>query len=57
VARDSEQHCVCSRGVKGVQANSSVNLWAKFPAPPPDVKKISIIVPHFAPMDDVPIAD
>jgi hypothetical protein len=26
---------------------------AKFPAPPDDVQKISVMVPHFAPMDDV----
>jgi hypothetical protein len=35
---------------------SRLNLWAKFPAPPEDVKKISITIPHFAPLDDAPIS-
>lgn len=55
VARDAENKCVCSQGVKGIAPGASVNLWAKFPAPPPDVQKISVIIPHFSPMDDVPI--
>lgn len=56
VARDAEGKCICSRGLKDVAAGSSVNAWAKFPAPPDDVQKISVIVPHFSPMDDVPIS-
>jgi hypothetical protein len=53
VARDSENKCLCSQKVKDIPAGSRANLWAKFPAPPDDVPKISIMVPHFAPMDDV----
>jgi len=30
--------------------------WAKFPAPPDSVQKIGVVVPHFIPMDDVPIS-
>ena len=56
VVRDSETACVCSRGVKDVPPGSRVNLWAKFPPPPEDVKRISIMIPHFAPMDDAPIS-
>lgn len=56
VARDSDGRCVCSQGLKDVKPGSSINVWAKFPAPPDDVQKISIIVPHFSPMDDVPIS-
>ena len=56
VARDSEGKCICSRGVKDLAEGASVNLWAKFPAPPDDVQKISIVLPHFSPMDDVPIS-
>jgi len=55
VVRDAEKKCVCSTGVYAVAAKSRSNLWAKFPAPPDDVKKITVIVPHFVPMDDVPI--
>jgi hypothetical protein len=56
VVRDSDGACLCSRDIPNVAMNSRLNLWAKFPAPPEDVKKISISIPHFAPMDDVPIS-
>lgn len=57
VVRDSENKCVCSSGVHDLPKASRANLWAKFPAPPVNVGKITIVVPHFAPMDDVPIAN
>lgn len=56
VVRDSDGACLCSRDIPNVAKKSRLNLWAKFPAPPEDVKKISIAIPHFAPMDDVPIS-
>jgi hypothetical protein len=56
VVRDTEDNCLCSRGVKDIAPNSRGNLWAKFPAPPDDVQKISIVIPHFGPLDDVPIS-
>ncbi len=56
VVRDAEKKCVCSSELKEVIKGSRVNLWAKFPAPPEDVNKIGILIPHFAPMDDVPIS-
>ena len=56
VVRDSDNSCLCSRAVKDIAPKSRANLWAKFPAPPDDVQKISIVIPHFAPMDDVAIS-
>jgi hypothetical protein len=56
VVRDSENKCDCSRGVRDIAAKSRVNLWARFPAPPDNVEKITVIVPHFSPMDDVLIS-
>ncbi|MFA6986708.1 MAG: hypothetical protein WC213_10930 [Arenimonas sp.] len=56
VVRDAEQDCVCSANVANVKPKTRVNLWAKFPAPPADVQKVGIVVPHFSPMDDVPIS-
>jgi hypothetical protein len=56
VVRDSKNNCDCSRNVSDVGAKSRVNLWARFPAPPDDVEKIGVIVPHFSPLDDVPIS-
>ena len=56
VVRDTENTCLCSSGLKDIPAKSRGNAWAKFPAPPDDVQKISIVIPHFGPMDDVPIS-
>ena len=56
VVRDSEKKCVCSTVKGDIPVDERMNLWAKFPAPPEDVKVISVMIPHFAPMDDVPIS-
>jgi len=37
VVRDSDKHCICSRGMTDIAPKATVNLWAKFPAPPDDV--------------------
>jgi hypothetical protein len=55
VVRDSDDNCVCSRDVAEIDAGGQASLWAKFAAPPKDVQAISVIIPHFIPMDDVPI--
>jgi hypothetical protein len=55
VVTDAEKHCLCSTNVQDIGPAEKVNLWAKFPAPPPDVKMVTIEIPHFAPIDDVPI--
>jgi hypothetical protein len=39
-----------------LRAKTSRNLWAKFPAPPDNVEKISVVIPKFLPLDDVPIS-
>jgi hypothetical protein len=31
--------------------------WAKYPAPPPDVKKVNYVTPFAPPFEDVPITD
>ena len=56
VVRDTQKKCVCSQNVKDIEKGGSRNLWAKFPAPPAKVQKISVVIPHFGPMDDVPIS-
>jgi hypothetical protein len=56
VVRDTEGACLCSRGLSSVASKSRVNLWAKFPAPPADITKITVVVPRFAPLEDVPIS-
>jgi hypothetical protein len=42
--------------MSNIAAHTSVVLWAKFPAPPDSVTKIGVVMPHFVPMDDVPIS-
>ena len=32
-------------------------FWARFPAPPADIKKINYITPHTPPFDNIPITD
>jgi len=56
VVRDTDGKCVCSQGVHSLKPGDTVNVWARFPAPPDNVPKITIIVPHFQPMDDVPLS-
>ncbi len=55
VVRDADGACVCSRDIANIAAGSQSVLWAKFPAPPDDVQKITVEVPHFPPIEDVPI--
>jgi hypothetical protein len=53
---DTDKTCICSRDIDNVAPNAQVALWVKFPAPPPSVTKITVDVPHFIPLDDVPIS-
>lgn len=55
VVRDAEGHCVCSTDIQNIHKGERAVLWAKFPPPPADAKMLSIYVPHFAPMEDVPL--
>jgi hypothetical protein len=56
VVRDSTGAGVCSQNIQAISAKSSANYWAKFPAPPDNVQKVGVVVPHFIPMDDVPLS-
>jgi hypothetical protein len=55
VAKDSSGACVCST-FGFVEAGARANHWAKFSAPPEDVERISVVIPPFAPLDDVPVS-
>jgi hypothetical protein len=54
VAEDTAGRCLCSRNVT-LDANARANVWAKFPAPPEDVQKITVVVPSFPPLEGIPI--
>ena len=56
VVKDSDAHCVCSRDIKSIGPHMSAVLWAKFGAPPETTIKVGVVVPHFTPMDDVPLS-
>ena len=47
--------CVCSELKEEVAKGARFNLWAKFPAPPESVQKITVIVPGFEPIESVPV--
>ncbi len=55
VVRDAQGKCVCSSALTYLEPKSKVSLWAKFSAPPTSTKKLNINVPHFPPVDDVPL--
>jgi hypothetical protein len=55
VLRDTEGNCVCSRKLDDIAAKSRMTVWARFPAPPEGTQKVSIVIPRFIPVDDVPI--
>jgi hypothetical protein len=54
VVRDAQKKCVCSR-VNTLRKGDRSNAWAKFPAPPETVQKITVVVPGFEPVEGVPI--
>ncbi|MGH8494860.1 MAG: hypothetical protein ACREVN_01870 [Gammaproteobacteria bacterium] len=56
VIRDADNKCVCSRGLDDLEPGSRLWLWARFPAPPADVQSLSVMIPHFIPMDGVPLS-
>ena len=49
---DSARKCVCSDGFPiSLDSGKSLNLWARFPAPPADVTEVSVVLPSFMPVD------
>jgi hypothetical protein len=56
VVKDSSGQCLCSNALNQLPAGSQKPLWAKFPPIPDDVKKITIEMPRFPPLEDVPIS-
>ena len=56
VVRDSDGACLCSREVQAIAPGAQSVMWAKFPAPPDDVQKMTVEIPHFPPLEDVPVS-
>ena len=55
VMRDSDGKCICTDTLSDVQPKGSVTVWAKFPEPPNEVGKMTVVVPLFLPLDGVPV--
>ena len=60
VITDSERRPIASEYGGGLEvaipAGRTVHAWAKFPAPPGDVKTISVYIAEVPPFEDVPIS-
>ena len=56
VVQNSNGNCVCSVNIANIPPGSGSVVWAKFPAPPDDVQKVTVEIPHFMPLEDVPIS-
>jgi hypothetical protein len=56
VVTDSDGKVLSSTDFPDIAARSQIMVWAKFPAPPDDVQKITVEIPHFVPLEDVPIS-
>ena len=55
VMRDADGKCICTDTLSNVDPKGSVTVWAKFPEPPNEVSKMTVIVPLFLPLDGVPV--
>jgi hypothetical protein len=63
VLRDTNKVCLCTTGIlrsgtelKGVEAGQETTMYGKFPAPPASVSKLTVAVPHFPALDNVPLS-
>jgi hypothetical protein len=54
-AKDSDSICVCTDDMDAVKAKSSAIIWVKYAAPPETTQKVTVQIPHFVPIEDVPI--
>jgi len=55
VVKDSSGKCECSPVRGEVTKDGPINLWARFPAPPDNVEKVSVVVSGFEPIEAAPI--
>ena len=58
VQRDTNGTCLCSRSIQlPNERDQRVVYFAKFPAPPDGVRTVTVVVPHFLPVDGVGISE
>jgi len=54
VMKDARGKAVSSPS-NNVKAKTRTEFWAKFVAPPQNVKTLTVVIPKFAPLEDVPL--
>jgi hypothetical protein len=47
----------CCHGTTALGATAQLGFWVKFPAPPPEVKTITLVFPQTTPFENLPIQD
>ncbi len=64
VLRDSDKRPIATTSPyysdqirQSLKAGETFTAWWKFPAPPPETKKITLLLPKSEPFEDVPITD
>ncbi len=58
ILTDTEKAPLAPKYISGtVEKGGKLLWWAKFPAPPDEVKKINVVIPKVIPFEDVPITD
>jgi hypothetical protein len=55
VVKDSSNKCECTEVRGSVTKDDPINLWAKFPAPPSNVERVTVVIAGFEPIEAVPI--
>jgi hypothetical protein len=55
VIRDAQQRPACSANIAPIRPGETRRLWARFLAPPPEVARIGIRIPHVPDALEVPI--
>lgn len=58
VLKDTEKEPLASdECTTDLKKDGTYSWWGKFPAPPPEVKAIDLVIPEVTPFEDVPITD
>jgi len=58
ILKDTEKEPLAPKYISStVEKGGKLLWWAKFPAPPAEVKKINLVIPKVLPFEDVPITD
>jgi hypothetical protein len=59
VLKDAEGAPVAPKYIDGgnLEKGQTYTWWAKFPAPPAEVKQVNLMMPKVLPFEDVPVAD